>query len=380
MAGLYLHIPFCRRKCSYCDFVSFADMSKADMYFVALISEIRRYEQLMSERSFNTVFIGGGTPSVLDADKLAFIVSELIKRFSVANDAEITVEVNPESITPDKLLSMRCAGVNRISIGLQSADDAVLGSIGRAHDRETFLNAFELVSKCGFNNINVDVMHGLPGQTAASYIDTLELVSSLGARHISSYALILEEGTPLYDAVRCGDIELPDEDATADMEDMGFEFLASHGYRRYEVSNFAVPGYECKHNLNYWHNGEYLGLGLNSHSAMRIGGKWARWENASALDEYMADVSSSRLPVRNMRDIEPDEELFETVMLGLRMAEGVDRAEFEKRHGTDIVTRYAPIIVELELDGMIVADETHVRLTERGMDFQNEVLVKFLDQ
>ena len=380
MTGLYVHIPFCRRKCKYCDFVSFPDFSREDMYFVALIAEIRKYSPLMRDRVFDTVFIGGGTPTTLKSGKLGALVSELKSSFNIAENAEITCEANPESADAEKLFELYSAGVNRLSIGLQSADEKVLKAIGRIHTREDFLNAVGNARRAGFTNVNADVMHGLPCQSQESYIETLRLLTELSIPHISSYALILEEHTPLFSEVNEGKTALPDADETADMEDAGFIFLEENGWQRYEVSNFAKPGFECRHNLNYWDNGEYLGLGLNSHSALRIRGDWTRFNNTEKLDEYINELGEGKLPVRNTQKIERNEEMFETVMLGLRKCRGISRAAFAERFGVDPAEHYAPAIFELELDGMIAVSDDSLYLTKRGMDYQNEALLKFMDQ
>ena len=380
MAGLYIHIPYCRRKCRYCDFVSFPDRGSEDLYFVALVSEMRRCSPLMSDRVFDTVFIGGGTPTCLKDGRIAALLAEARKCFRIAEDAEITCEANPESATAQKLAELRRAGVNRLSLGLQSADNGVLSAIGRIHTKEDFLRAVDNARKAGFDNINADVMHGLPGQSCGSYLDTLRLTAELGLEHISSYALILEEGTPLYDDVNSGRVSLPDPDETADMEDMGFTLLHELGFRRYEISNFARPGFECRHNLNYWNNGEYLGIGLNSHSALRIKGDWIRFNNTENLNEYIKELGDGKLPVRNTQKIERDEEMFETVMLGLRKTEGVSRVDFKARFGVDPVEQYAPAVAELELEGWLEVTEESMYLNKRGMDFQNEALLKFMDQ
>lgn len=380
MQGLYIHIPFCKKKCRYCDFVSFPALEREDLYFVALVAEMRKYAPLMKDRAFDTVFIGGGTPTVLKPGRTAALLNEARKCFSIKPEAEITSEANPESASEEKLNELYEAGVNRLSLGLQSANDLELHAIGRIHSRQDFINAVSAARKVGFTNINADVMHGLPGQTEESCIDTLRLVTELEIPHISSYSLILEEGTPLYDDVRNGRVMLPDPDDTADMEDAGFEFLAQRGYARYEISNFAKPGFECRHNLNYWDNGEYLGIGLNSHSALRLKGDWTRFNNTDDLNEYINELGEGKLPVRNTRKIERDEEMFETIMLGLRKIKGVSRREFEERFGCDPVEKYAPAVSELEMDGWLEAAEDSMYLTKRGLDFQNEALIKFMEQ
>lgn len=378
MAGLYIHIPFCKRKCRYCDFISFSGVSDFTPYLDALMSEIRMLSPMMKERSFDSVFIGGGTPSYLPEGAIGRLLTEVQNCFCIVPDAEITIESNPDSITECKLSEYLNAGINRLSIGLQSTDDDVLSLIGRVHDLKQFLSAVDLARHAGFSNINADIMHGLPGQSIRSYLDTIALLAKLGIEHISSYALILEEGTPLYSDVSDGRIELPNADDVADMEDAGFELINELGYRRYEISNFAIPGFECRHNLNYWNNGEYLGLGLNAHSAMRLRGKWMRWANKDTLSDYIRDCAESKLPVAFSDDIALCEEMFETIMVGLRKIDGIDRSSFKNRFGIDPVEHYASAVSEAVLEGnMLVSDDT-IRLTKRGLDFQNEVLLKFM--
>ena len=378
MAGIYIHIPFCKRKCKYCDFVSFAGKYDYSSYIAALISEMRLFKDLMNGRTFNTVFIGGGTPSILPPVFIRTVLDEAHKCFDIAVDSEITIEANPESLTLDKLYEYRDSGINRLSIGLQSGDDALLHSIGRIHDRNTFIQAFNNSRKAGFKNINIDLMHGLPNQSCDSYLESIRLASQLGAEHISSYSLILEEHTPLFSDVTSGKTVLPTEDETADMEDAGFILLKELGYLRYEISNFAKPGYECKHNLNYWDNGEYLGLGLNSHSALHFSERWVRWANEATLSTYIVKVANGTLPVETSETINRTDEMFETIMVGLRKISGVNRHDFMERFGVDPVENYASAVSEALLDGTIEVSDEYVRLTNRGLDFQNEVLLKFM--
>lgn len=379
MPGLYIHIPFCRKKCRYCDFVSFPDFASEDLYFVALIAEMRKYAPLMKGRVFDTVFIGGGTPTCLKPGRIKAILDEARNCFEIAADAEITSEANPESASLEKLRELFDAGVNRISIGLQSASDIELANIGRIHTRNDFERAIANARSVGFKNVNADVMHGLPGQTLESYVHTLKLVTELEIPHISSYSLILEEGTPLFEDVNAGKTALPDPDAVADMEDAGFDYLDKKDYTRYEISNFAKPGYECRHNLNYWDNGEYLGIGLNSHSALKLKGEWTRFNNTAILSEYVNELGEGKLPVRDTRRIERDEEMFESIMLGLRKTAGISREAFAERFGVDPVTHYASAVFELEMDGWLTVTEQRMFLTSRGLDFQNEALIKFME-
>ncbi len=378
MAGLYIHIPFCRRKCAYCDFVSFADRVDFLPYTAALITEMRLYSPLIKKKSFDTVFIGGGTPSLLPAGLISRILDEARECFDIVEDAEITIECNPESMDEVKLNEYKASGVNRLSIGMQSSDDKVLSAIGRIHDKEKFLSAYALAENAGFTNINIDIMHGLPLQSMESYLDSVRLAAELDAQHISSYSLILEEHTRLYDEVVSGKITLPDEDDTADMQDAGIELLESFGYKRYEISNFAKAGFECRHNINYWNNGDYLGLGVNAHSALHIRDKWVRFRNHETIEEYVKTLGENKLPLAETQEIEREDEMFECVMMGLRKIEGVSRAEFEKRFGIDPVEQFAAAVSAAALDGMMEVTEERMNLTRRGLDFQNEVLLNFM--
>ena len=291
MAGIYLHIPFCVRKCAYCDFVSFPESRVPEAYVDALTAEIALVAREGDyPATFDTVFFGGGTPSLLSGEQMRRIMDALCANFDIRSDAERSMEMNPGTVTPEKLNAYRAAGINRLSIGLQSTHDALLQSIGRIHSFAQFQDTYSSAREAGFSNINVDVMHGLPGQTLAQYLDTLKTVCDLGVQHISAYSLILEEHTPLYDRVGSGAVVRPDEDLVADMQDAGIDLLESSGYRRYEISNFALDGFACRHNLNYWRNGEYLGFGVAAHAAVRQK-RWTRF----AKREYARRI---RTPAR----------------------------------------------------------------------------------
>lgn len=378
MPGIYVHIPFCRQKCSYCDFTSYTNVSYVHEYLKALKAEINTYAAMLESRRFQSIFIGGGTPSLLPEGAVSSIISSIKAALTVESDCEITIECNPESITLPKLSEYLNCGVNRLSIGLQSADDAVLQTIGRIHNLDDFLIAYRSARKAGFKNINVDVIHGLPEQTEASYIDTLKLLCELKPEHISSYSLILDESTPLYTAVNNGCLALPDPESTADMEDAGMAFLEQNGYRRYEISNYSLPGRQCRHNLNYWDNGEYIGFGAAACSALRIDNKWIRFSNKPLLDEYINLALSGKPAIETTENIERYEEIFESIMLGLRKCAGLSRSAFKKRFGSDVCEIFAAQVSELMLDNMLVYDDERVFLTKRGLDFQNEVLLKFL--
>ena len=381
MPGLYLHIPFCKAKCRYCDFVSFADCEQMGDYVDALLEELKLWTAVLPKRKYDTVFLGGGTPSLLPEGAVASLLDALARGFDLAPDAEITIESNPGTLAFAKLLEYRAAGVSRLSMGLQSAQDTLLKSLGRIHTCEEFLQGLCLAREAGFDNVNADIMYGLPGQTVEDHLDTIRYVAELGLAHISAYSLVLEETTPLYTDVMGGAQSLPDEDTAYAMHREGMALLESLGYRRYEISNYAKPGYESRHNLNYWNNGEYLGFGLNSHSAMRVGGRWLRWANTAVLGDYIAAVRAGERPLAGeAQTISKEEEMFECVMLGLRKTEGMADRDFRARFGESLFTVYGKAIGELAQAGWLLSDGKGVRLTDEGLDMQNQALLAFLGE
>ena len=378
MTGIYVHIPFCVRKCAYCDFVSFPENSVPESYVDALIEEI----ELVScggeyPAAFDTVFFGGGTPSLMTGAQMRRVMDALNAHFPILEGAERSMELNPGTATSQKLAAYRTAGVNRLSIGLQSTHDDLLRSIGRIHTFSQFLDTLSFAREAGFDNINVDVMHGLPGQTQERYLDTLKTVCDLAVQHISAYSLILEEDTPLHARVANEEVKLPDEDAVADMQDAGIDYLASRGYERYEISNFAREGFECRHNLNYWQNGEYLGFGVAAHAVIR-GKRWTRYANVSSLEEYYRLLARNKRPLAETIGLYPADEMFECVMLGLRLVRGIDKAAFRARFGVDIEQAFPVAIEQLNKRGWAAPGDTHLALNRRGLDLQNEALQLFM--
>ncbi len=379
MAGIYLHIPFCVRKCAYCDFVSFAEDGVPESYVDALLAEIVLVAQEGEyPAAFDTVFFGGGTPSLLSGDQMRRLMEALNVRFCIRADAERSMEVNPGTVTAGKLADYRAAGVNRLSIGLQSTHDALLRRIGRIHTFAQFLETYGAARAAGFGNINIDLMHGLPGQTPAQYLDSLEAVCALGAQHISAYSLILEEHTPLYRMAKNGQVTLPDEDQVADMQDAGIDFLESRGFLRYEISNFAQDGFACRHNLNYWQNGEYLGFGVAAHAAVRKE-RWTRYANADTLSEYHRLIARGKRPLSETLCLYPAEEMFECVMLGLRLTRGVDRAAFRARFGLDMADAFPAAMERLRARGWATESDGLIALNRKGLDLQNEALGFFME-
>lgn len=372
MAGIYIHIPFCVKKCAYCDFVSFPDPKSAyaEPYISALIREMERCAATYGSKLFDTVFIGGGTPSLLAPKLIERVMRALYDCFNINKAAEITIEANPGTLDGKKLETCRAVGINRLSLGLQSTHDSLLKAIGRIHSYGDFEKSYSLARECGFSDINIDVMYGLPMQTVAEYRSTLDAVIKLAPEHISAYSLILEPNTPLYESRT----KLPDEDEVYAMHRLGIDTLKGAGYARYEISNYAKPGHECRHNMNYWDNGEYLGLGAAAHSAMRLG-TWTRWSN---IEDVWAYIDSPEDAVAERLTIGRAEEMFECMMLGLRKTGGIHEADFEQRFKTSASDVYGDAIKALCERGWLERKNGLLFLNERGLDMQNEALLAFL--
>ena len=378
---LYFHIPFCVRKCFYCDFLSApADGQTKAAYMEAL----RRETALRAEEyrcdSVTSVFIGGGTPSAVKAEEIAALLSTVRQYYPLAEDAEITIEVNPGTVTAEKLEVYRAAGINRLSIGLQSADDRELAAIGRIHTWQQFLDTYGLAVGAGYRNINIDVMSTLPGQTLESYRRTLEKILSLTPQptHISAYSLILEEGTAFWDMSQRGELTLPDEDADRQMYSETKRILAEAGYSRYEISNYAKPGHACRHNCGYWRRDEYAGFGIGAASLVQE----SRFRNGDSLTAYLRDPVGCR---EELQVLSPQEQMEEFMFLGLRMTEGVSERDFEDRFGQRLADIYGGVIQANLRDGLLEwqCGEEHgnarrLALTERGLDISNYVMAQFL--
>ncbi|MBR5247392.1 MAG: oxygen-independent coproporphyrinogen III oxidase [Lachnospiraceae bacterium] len=371
---LYLHIPFCVRKCHYCDFLSGpADASLQEQYMKALLAELSGRSGECREYQVQTVFVGGGTPSVVDAVWMDRIVEEIKRSYDLAEDAEITIEINPGTVDRDKLEIYKRAGINRLSIGLQSAVDEELRRLGRIHTPEQFLRTYQEAAGAGFTNINVDVMSALPGQTPESYRRTLDMLMGLCPRpaHISAYSLIIEEGTPFHDLWEQGKLELPDEDNDRLMYALTGEVLGANGYHRYEISNYALDGYECRHNCGYWQRKEYLGFGIGAASLMK---EW-RFRNGQDIRKY---VDSPLFQREELKQLSLEERMEEFLFLGLRMTKGVSCEAFLKAFGQRITDVYGEVIQRNMRDGLLAFKEGSYHLTDRGMDVSNYVMAQFL--
>lgn len=364
---IYIHIPFCVQKCAYCDFLSApADEAVRERYIDALKEEIRQQKSFGSEYKVISIFIGGGTPSILEGAQIAEILKEIRNYFAVEADAEITIECNPGTLSEDKLSCYKKSGINRLSLGLQSADNQELKLLGRIHTYEKFLESFSLARKVGFGNLNVDLMSALPGQTRDSWQETLRRVIALNPEHISAYSLIIEEGTPFYERYKPGGREeylLPDEDMERQMYYDTGDILKAAGYERYEISNYAKPGFTCRHNLGYWERREYLGLGLGASSLI----KGVRYHNNRKLSAYLKGDYTHE----EVQKLTRQEEQEETMFLGLRKAEGVLLTE-------ELLEVYKGTLQRLQHKGLLLWEGGRVRLTDLGIDVSNYALAEFL--
>ncbi len=413
---LYIHIPFCVRKCAYCDFLSFpvegGDIQEPERAYVnALMREIRYYGEQMKDVELSTIYIGGGTPSLLEADEMEAMMNTVYGSFAVAKDAEISMECNPGTANRQKLLAYRACGINRISIGLQSASDKELKTLGRIHTFAQFLQIYQEARQAGFDNINIDLMSGIPFQTPEQFHKSLSTVVRLRPEHISAYSLIVEEKTPFYekyheDVLRQGAGEpteaLPSEEQVCQMLEDTEAFLEAHGYRRYEISNYAREGYACRHNLGYWERTEYLGVGLGA--ASLIGE--ARYTNTRNLEEYLRGaqhihriISEEPLPDRQSRtESDPEstkdlcrtnlhteaaalsrhDQMAEFMYLGLRKTDGIARTDFEEAFGISIDAIYPEQIRKLIREGLLVQQEGRIMLTPKGLRIANYAMAEFV--
>lgn len=419
--SIYIHIPFCVRKCLYCDFLSFPMEKDTDLwkntdirqavrkckdkwkthgmesYVNLLRREIVQSAEVYKKYHVISIFLGGGTPSLLPADQISRIMEAVRAHYRMAENAEITMEMNPGTIEKGEPEQYITYGINRVSIGLQSADDEELRWIGRIHDYEAFLQTYDLVRRAGFRNVNIDIMSALPGQDIASYERTLRKVAALAPEHISAYSLILEEGTPLYE--RQSAYFFPTEEEEQEMDRLTRQYLASCGYHRYEISNYAGDGYECRHNKVYWQRGDYVGFGLGASSMVQN----VRWSNPDTMESYAMYVTGAEAEsgydgaeYRQLMEVngqeEPEsgyiiphrqvlsrqEQMEEYMFLGLRMVCGVSTAKFEHIFGSPIEGVYGGTIDRLRRQGLLVRDGDGIRLTERGLDVSNYAMSQFL--
>ncbi|GFI21718.1 oxygen-independent coproporphyrinogen-III oxidase-like protein YqeR [Lachnospiraceae bacterium] len=393
--GVYLHIPFCVQKCAYCDFLSGpATKQRQKEYVESLLREIAWESKYYTEYKIQTIFFGGGTPSILEAEEIAKILDCVREYYQIDAKAEVTLEMNPGTAEWDKLLKLKKAGINRLSIGLQSADNAELKMLGRIHTYEDFQRTYYQAREAGFANINIDLMSALPGQHMDRWIQTLEKVLVLRPEHLSAYSLIIEEGTRLYEN-RDAWASVPDEDEDRQMYQETKRILAKHGYHRYEISNYAQIGYECRHNKIYWqrgvwHTADFVGFGLGASSTV---GNW-RWENTVDMEWYLSvfqkqkikqydsrltDSYSGKVCVKEaVTTLSFEQQMEEFMFLGLRMMEGISKREFADSFGVNIDDVYKNELQKWLQMGMMVQKGDMVMLTNAGIDVSNTVLSSFI--
>lgn len=387
--SIYIHIPFCIKKCKYCDFLSYpASKTEQEAYVAMLLTEIEKQSIFYQDCNVISVFIGGGTPSVLEGKVIETILHKIKCKFNFIKSPEITIEINPGTVTEDKLALYLQSGINRLSIGLQTADDNELRTLGRIYDYNTFLYTYELARKLGFRNINIDLISAIPGQTYLSYRETLHKTLALEPEHISAYSLILEEGTWFYE--HRAELAFPTEDEDRQLYELTGEILSEYNYNRYEISNYAKKGYECVHNKTYWLRGNYVGFGLGSASLVDE----VRWNNKRTMKEF--EEVLLKQSERNEQPIYPDglsqartqfgdnvqyltieEQMEEFMFLGLRLMEGVEKTAFKSKFGVPIEDVYGGTLEKLRQEALIIEDE-RIRLTPYGIDVSNYVMSEFL--
>lgn len=371
--GIYVHIPFCKKKCDYCDFISYCNKDNLiEKYVEAMKKEI---ESQNIKPEITTIYIGGGTPSYIDSKYIIQIMNK-IKEKNVSPNAEITIEVNPGTVTMEKLEDYRSCGINRISIGLQSTNDTLLKEIGRIHDFKQFLETYKMAKKVGFKNINVDLMLGLPNQRIKDLKESLEQILKLKPKHISVYSLIVEDGTPIANKIEKGELQLPDEELERNMYWFVKNTLELNGYKHYEISNFAKKGYESKHNLNCWNQKEYIGIGVAAHSYRDI----TRYSNTENIEEYIKNVNNEEFNKNKIiHEVQKEDDAKkEFMLLGLRKIDGIKISDFKNKFGDNPIYLYRNELKKLVDEKLLIIDNNNIRLSNKGIDLANLVWEEFV--
>ncbi len=374
--GIYIHIPFCKQKCFYCDFCSFANKNEMQgKYVETVINEIKNITH-KEKYTVTTIYFGGGTPSILNPNYIKNILQEIKSSFEILDDAEITIEINPGTVNEEKLKRYKEYGINRLSIGLQSANDKILKNIGRIHDYKQFEETFFYARKCGFRNINVDLMIGLPTQAIEDVKQTLEKIIQKNPEHISVYSLIIEEGTIIEKLINENKLQLPDEETERIMYWTVVNKLKENGYNQYEISNFSKKTYESKHNTNCWKQKQYIGLGTSAHSYLNK----KRYSNTNNIEEYIKNIQENNISKNITIHEEQTEEstMNEYMLLGLRMIQGININEFKQKFKIDPTIKYKEILEKLQKENLIQITKTSIKLTKQGIDFGNIVWEEFI--
>ncbi|HVN48524.1 MAG TPA: radical SAM family heme chaperone HemW [Bacteroidota bacterium] len=380
MASIYIHIPFCEHKCLYCDFYSIAPSesqiesdSLTEFFLQALSMEIELRSQEYSQlASFETIFFGGGTPSLLSPEQLASILNQLSSKFSIANDAEITLETNPGTVNREKLNAFRSIGINRLSIGVQSFFDDDLRFLTRIHSSEEAKQCVRDAQAEGFENINLDLIFSLPHQTPERWLSNLEQAAALSPQHLSCYSLIVEPNTPLFRMVETKQVSLLNTEQDAELYEHTMNFFAAHGFEQYEVSNFAMPGFFCKHNMNYWNHTNYLSFGPSAHSFWNN----TRWWNISHLQTYIDKLNDHIFPVAGSEQLTREQLMNEAIFLGLRST-GINAIKFKNNFGIDFFVEYASVIHSLQNEHLASVEQNRLRLTSKGYLLCDEICQMF---
>ena len=376
MLGLYIHIPFCVSKCKYCDFNSFKlNLNDKIKYLNALNKEMELYKEEIKGKSIDSIFIGGGTPSILTKEEIAILFENIKNNFKIKENAEITMECNPGTLTLEKLKIMKECGVNRLSMGLQAVQNHHLKYIGRIHTFEEFEKNYYEAKKVGFENINIDLMYALPNQTKEDWKESLEKVVSLNPTHISAYSLILEENTELFNMYERKEFELMDEDSDIEMYEYTVNYLNSCGYNQYEISNYAKKGFECKHNILYWECENYIGVGASASGFLNK----KRYNNICELDKYEEILHSGKKPIEWEEKLSIKDEIEESIFLGLRMNEGIKFKDFKDKYNLEFENKYKKQIEKLTELKLIDLDDEGMKLTQKGREISNSVFVEFME-
>lgn len=371
--GLYIHIPFCKQKCLYCDFNSYVcSDAQIESYMEALLKELKSYQEEHAYQ-YKTVFFGGGTPTFIHYKYLGAVMEQLSGYLKP--HAEITMECNPGTVNEESLKAYRGMGINRLSIGLQAWQEPLQRKLGRIHDTKQFLLNLEQARAAGFANISADLMFALPEQSLDMWLETVEQTAKLGLQHLSCYSLKVEEGTPFDSLYRSNQLQLPEEELDREMYHGAIKLLKNYGLEQYEISNFALPGYECRHNLIYWDNEEYLGIGAGSHSKI----DHIRFNNHQRLDAYIEAVKSGRKPIEERIPIQEPEDMWETIILALRQNKGLDMDAFQRRYAVNFEARYKEPLQKLLKLRLIEIQGRRLKLTSLGMDLSNSVFIEFLE-
>ena len=377
---LYIHIPYCRQKCRYCDFASYPGQeSTMSAYVDALLAEADAMSSTAKGQPIQTVFIGGGTPSTLPAELLHKLLSGLNERFNIPSGIEFTTEANPGTLTADWLDVAISCGVNRLSMGMQAYQADLLKTLGRIHTHQDVVDSVNLARGMGLENISVDLMFGLPGQTPNMWLESLQAALTLNVQHMSCYGLIPEEGTPLMRDLDNGRLTLPSEENERRMYDDTLAILSQNGYQQYEISNFAKPGFECQHNIGYWTRVPYIGLGASAASFLQTSSGGLRLTNPSSISDYITMAKEQAWRRRERTSLLPEDARFESLMLGLRMTCGVSESAFESMHGITLNAYCGSILRNQERRGLLTHIDGRWALTRRGMDVQNAILVEIME-